>query len=61
MEQLNHTYQFINNVLKDNFKEVQGVDVDDDNKTNQLNNEIHEKYLQPRLFYIKRDNIKHKT
>ena len=58
IEQLNHTYSFINNVLEKHFNKVQGIDIDDDNKTNQLNNEIRKISRKPRLFYIKRDNIK---
>jgi len=55
IEQLKHTYEVINTILKDNYKYLKGTEQDDDLKKNP--NDNRKICRKPRLFYIEKSNI----
>lgn len=56
IEQLKHTYNVINNILKDNYKYIKGTELEEDilKKNPNDNRKICRK---PRLFYVEKANI----
>lgn len=56
IEQLKHTYNFINKILADNYKYILGTEMEDE-KTKKNPNENRKICRKPRLFYIEKNNI----
>tara|TARA_B100000575_G_C23139418_1_gene662713 strand:- start:1128 stop:2627 length:1500 start_codon:yes stop_codon:yes gene_type:complete len=57
IEQLKHTYSFINNILKNYFKVIKGSEHQEEYKNNIVSNEIRKISRKNRLYYVKHNNI----
>ena len=56
IEQLKHTYNFINKILADNYKYILGTEMEEE-KVKKNPNENRKICRKPRLFYIEKTNI----